>query len=269
MATTNFYLDKADKQGKSFILMTYLCGGQKFRHSVKIKGPPSKWIARKQRLKGIKERELLKEVLGAYPEILWPGLELQVTGEELLTTAPVSNLVFHYVYDTRGRLIEKTVPSKGTMYVVYDPLNRPVLMQDANMLAKNQWNYIKYDAKGRAISQGIYTDITTTPTSHIGRVNMQAYVNTLSYATWYESRTTTLTNNGYYTSAVFPVSGTGMTLSPLAYSYYDDYDMNFDGTADFSYVTQSDPSLPNEETATAAQLKGMPTIVCKTRWVQD
>src|ERR1700742_4411072 len=51
MATTNFYLDKADKQGKSFILMTYLCGGQKFRHSVKIKILPSKWIARKQRLK--------------------------------------------------------------------------------------------------------------------------------------------------------------------------------------------------------------------------
>jgi hypothetical protein len=51
MATTNFYLDKADKQGKSFILMTYLAGGQKFRHSVKIKVLPTKWIARKQRLK--------------------------------------------------------------------------------------------------------------------------------------------------------------------------------------------------------------------------
>jgi integrase len=51
MATTNFYLDKADKQGKSFIIMTYLAGGQKFRHSVKIKVLPSKWILRKQRLK--------------------------------------------------------------------------------------------------------------------------------------------------------------------------------------------------------------------------
>ena len=51
MATTNFYLDKADKQGKSFIIMTYFAGGQKFRHSVKIKVLPSKWIQRKQRLK--------------------------------------------------------------------------------------------------------------------------------------------------------------------------------------------------------------------------
>jgi len=51
MATLNFYLDKADKQGKSFIMMTYLAGGQKFRHSVKLKIFPDKWLAGKQRLK--------------------------------------------------------------------------------------------------------------------------------------------------------------------------------------------------------------------------
>ena len=51
MATLNFYLDKADKQGKSFIMMTYLAGGQKFRHSVKLKIFPGKWLSRKQRLK--------------------------------------------------------------------------------------------------------------------------------------------------------------------------------------------------------------------------
>ena len=41
MATLNFYLDKADKQGQSFILMTYLAGGQKFRYSVKLKVFPA------------------------------------------------------------------------------------------------------------------------------------------------------------------------------------------------------------------------------------
>ncbi|HTE01712.1 MAG TPA: site-specific integrase [Mucilaginibacter sp.] len=51
MATLNFYLDRADKQGKSFIMMTYLAGGQKFRHSVKLKIFPGKWLANKQRLK--------------------------------------------------------------------------------------------------------------------------------------------------------------------------------------------------------------------------
>ena len=51
MATLNFYLDKADKHGKSFIMMTYLAGGQKFRHSLKLKIIPGKWILAKQRLK--------------------------------------------------------------------------------------------------------------------------------------------------------------------------------------------------------------------------
>jgi len=51
MATTNFYLDKVDKQGKAFIMLSYLAEGQKFRHSVKLKILPSKWIKRKQRLK--------------------------------------------------------------------------------------------------------------------------------------------------------------------------------------------------------------------------
>ncbi len=51
MATLNFYLDNADKQGKSFIMMSYLAGGQKFRHSVKLKIFPGKWLPAKQRLK--------------------------------------------------------------------------------------------------------------------------------------------------------------------------------------------------------------------------
>lgn len=59
MATINFYLDRPDKQGKSFILMTYLAGGQKFRHSVKLKATPNQWIKRKQRLKELNREDQL------------------------------------------------------------------------------------------------------------------------------------------------------------------------------------------------------------------
>src|SRR6185437_6000915 len=146
-----------------------------------------------------------------------------------LTTTYISNLVFHFTYDNRGRMTSKTVPAKGTMYMVYDPMNRLVLAQDANMAAANKWNYIKYDAKGRAISQGIYVDNNNiTPSA------MQSYVSGLSYSSWYESRQGTPNNNGYYTNNVFPTSNT----TALAYAYYDDYDLNQDGTDDFSYVTQ-------------------------------
>ncbi|WP_428330558.1 site-specific integrase [Mucilaginibacter sp.] len=51
MATLNFYLDKADKNGRSFIQMTYLANGQKFRHSIKYKLTPTQWLVSKQRVR--------------------------------------------------------------------------------------------------------------------------------------------------------------------------------------------------------------------------
>lgn len=166
--------------------------------------------------------------------------------------AVVNKLVFKYVYDSQGRLVEKTQPGAGVVYVVYDPLNRPVLVQDARLRSSNQWNYIKYDNKDHAISQGIYTDATNT-----ARITMQNYVTTTIAAnyttTWYESRSTTAAT-GYYTNAVFPTTNT----TPLAYSYYDDYDIDGNGIANYTYSVQS---LTNESAPTAAAVKGVPTMV--------
>lgn len=164
-----------------------------------------------------------------------------------LTTAPLINLVFHYVYDNMGRQVEKTVPAQSKVLTIYDPYNRPVLVQDSNMRINNQWNYIKYDIKGRVVSQGIYADAT-----HIGRVAMQVWVSANYGANWYESRSTVL-STGYYTNVAFPTSST----FALAYAYYDDYDIDMDGTPNFSYSAQG---LPGEGTATAAAVKDMPTM---------
>lgn len=177
-----------------------------------------------------------------------------------LTAAPLSNLVFHYMYNARGQVTQKLAPAKGVVSIVYDPLNRPVLVQDANMAASHQWNYIKYDASGRTVSQGIYTDANNPSYSA-----MQMYVNTFAsvYATtWYESRSGAPVNSGYYTNTVFPTGlAAGTSLTPLAYAYYDDYDLNQDGTPDFTYISQG---LSNEIGATTAQLKGVPTVVSET-----
>ncbi|GAC1314656.1 MAG: site-specific integrase [Mucilaginibacter sp.] len=51
MATLNFYLDRQDKNGRSFIQMTYLANGQKFRHSIKFKVTPGQWLPTKQRIR--------------------------------------------------------------------------------------------------------------------------------------------------------------------------------------------------------------------------
>jgi len=170
-----------------------------------------------------------------------------------LSQSTIVTLIFSYAYDTRGRVYKKTVPGNVILSYIYDPLNRPVLVQDANLYANNQWNYIKYDVKGRAISQGIYTDNT-----NIGQSAMQIYVNGLSsnYTTaWYESRSNTQYNSGYYTNSIFPSSN----ITPLAYEYYDNYTLTTGTT--YSYHTTG---LTGEVGATTAQLKGMPTMVQKS-----
>jgi RHS repeat-associated protein len=179
---------------------------------------------------------------------------MQGSSNYSLSQASINILLFSFVYNGKGQLTNKTVPGKGTMNIIYDPLNRPVLMQDANLAANYQWNYIKYDAKGRAISQGIYTDAT-----HSTQSALQASVNGLNYGTvWFETRSS-VAANGYYTNSIFPTT----SLQPLAYAFYDDYNLNGDAnnTPDYAYTTAT---LPGEVGATSAQLKGMPTMMLKS-----
>jgi hypothetical protein len=173
---------------------------------------------------------------------------MQATGNYNLTQTGINKLLFSYVYDALGRTVERTVPAGATMYIVYDALNRPVLLQDGNLRGANQWNYIKYDLQGRPISQGIYTDATYTT-----RVAMQNYVNGLDYSsTWAEQRNGAPAT-GYYTNSVFPT----VNITPLAYAYFDDYDLDGNGTADYAYHPQS---LPCDATITTVT-SGLPTVV--------
>jgi len=173
---------------------------------------------------------------------------LIIANSYALTQAAVASLLYQYTYDYMGRLVQKTIPSKGLMTIIYDPLNRPLLVQDANLAANHKWNHIKYDIKGRVISQGIFTD-----TGH-DNTNMQSYVNTAYGTTYtYETRNST-SATGYYSNNVFPSTN----IQPLAYAYFDDYDLNGNGTADYAYVSQG---LANEGAQTTAPIRSMPTMV--------
>ncbi|MDB5013422.1 MAG: repeat-associated core domain protein, partial [Daejeonella sp.] len=154
-----------------------------------------------------------------------------------LTQASVAKLLFSFSYDSMGRLIKKTVPGASAIQIIYDPLNRPVLYQSGLMRSKNQWMYVKYDVKGRQISQGIYTDAVNTTANA-----MQAYVSGLDYSVYYEDRSSS-SSAGYYTNNVFPK----LNIGDLFYSYYDNYDINYDNLPDYSYSSQA---LPNEGTST-------------------
>jgi len=184
------------------------------------------------------------------------AVNLIITLGYTLSSLPVTGLIYTYTYNNRGQIVSKTVPGSGTTSIVYDPLNRPVLIRDTNLYASRQWHYIKYDAKNRPVETGIYTDAT-----HVNRVGMQSYVNNLSYTTWYESRSSSASYY-YYTNNVFPTTN----ITPLSYNYYDNYDWNNDGNPDYHFKSPVfAASNPEGEAITTPvqtpdSLKGIPTM---------
>ncbi|MGI4751273.1 MAG: phage integrase SAM-like domain-containing protein [Janthinobacterium lividum] len=107
MATVNFYLDKADKEGKSPIMMTYQAAGQKFRHSVKVKILASQWLSKKQRLKtNSLDDEFVNNIIKGLEEII-----TKAERESLLTNQQID---FSYVKRRFNESVKKTGEKKKT-----------------------------------------------------------------------------------------------------------------------------------------------------------
>jgi len=161
---------------------------------------------------------------------------LIANGATNITAASFSNLIYAYTYDALGRVITRQAPNTGPVSLVYDPMNRLVLVQDGVQAGNNQWNYIKYDAQNRPISTGVYTDILNVPPAGSGLTRqfvMQAYVTQYYGTNFYELRSSNQAN-GYYTNNCFP----SQNLQPLGYDFYDDYDLSQAGSPFYSYQPQ-------------------------------
>lgn len=141
------------------------------------------------------------------------------------STATLTNVLgslaalgYQYKYDHRNRLIEKKIPGKGWEYIVYNSLDQPILTQDVLLRAENKWLYTKYDAFGRVINTGIFTD--TQGTAHT-QAAMQSVVDDFYGGSpspmQYEEKP-----GSTYTNRSFPTGGTEL----LTENFYDDY--NFD-----------------------------------------
>ncbi|MBB2145786.1 RHS repeat-associated core domain-containing protein [Pedobacter sp. LMG 31464] len=129
------------------------------------------------------------------------------------TDANFTNYIYGYRYDGRKRLIKKKVPGKGWEHMVYNKLDQLVLSQDSVQRTSNQWSFVKYDALGRTIMTGLYTNAGTWTTV---QALVEAHV-----VLWEERDNLGMATYGTgYTNLAFPVS--------VAYfhslSYYDDYD---------------------------------------------
>ncbi|WP_106915756.1 DUF6443 domain-containing protein [Chryseobacterium aurantiacum] len=72
-------------------------------------------------------------------------------------SSTMENLYYQYRYDGKNHLVEKKLPGKGWEYMVYDKQDRLVATRDANLRAKGQWLYTKYDQFSRPCITGICT----------------------------------------------------------------------------------------------------------------
>jgi RHS repeat-associated protein len=158
-------------------------------------------------------------------------------------TSSTPELIYQFWYDYKNRIVQKKVPGAKEVYMVYDPLDRVVLTQDGAMRFNNgtKWAYIKYDNANRVIIQGIYDHGSVVSQDYMQNtvVKDQSCYQTSS-ATYYEIRQS---GSSGYSNQCFPTSGT----EERGYNYYDNYDFDFDGNADY---TKQDQGLTNEATAT-------------------
>ncbi len=191
---------------------------------------------------------------GSLKHVIQPEGVKQVGAATVISAAILESFGFTYTYDQRGRLVEKKVPGATSEFYCYDVLDRLVLMQDGNLRASNKWMFIKYDSKNRPVQQGIYTNTTQTT-----RTTVQALLGALNYTTGsnYFERKIAGGLHGY-TNVSFPTSNTTL----LAVNYYDDHDLDANGTNDFAYTNQSLPGegsavpIKNSLTATKVNVLG-------------
>ncbi|WP_422080337.1 DUF6443 domain-containing protein [Ulvibacterium sp.] len=174
----------------------------------------------------------------------------------------LAELGYQYVYDNRNRLVEKQLPGKEREYIIYNKLDQPVMTQDANLRANNEWLFTKYDAFGRVAYTGIYTH-----TGSISRVDMQSdldnhYVDgsgNRNSTDMYEERDNASAANYNYTNATFPTAN----LDILTVNYFDDYNFDRAGTGETATALGVASAPDVKSLATGSKVKVLGT----TDWI--
>lgn len=123
--------------------------------------------------------------------------------------------IYGYHYDGRKRVIAKKLPGKGWENIVYNKLDQVVLSQDILQKTAGQWLFTKYDALGKVIQTGIYTDGND-------RATLQSTLDNQSpYTPAWETRTVEVSPGIFeYTNLSFPTTNTLIH----SVTYYDGYD---------------------------------------------
>ncbi|GAA4277398.1 hypothetical protein GCM10022259_21220 [Aquimarina mytili] len=161
----------------------------------------------------------------------------------------IDNLAFQFEYDEFNRQVAKKTPGKEWEYVVYDQLDNPILIQDANLKSDNLWLFTKHDAFGRVIYSGKYA---SSKSREALQLEVDNFINGSSNLPNVEERISGTSSiagvNISYSNNAFPKTG---ITEILAVNYYDDY----------SFIDPDKPATPStiEGQVVNNKTRGLPT----------
>lgn len=141
--------------------------------------------------------------------------------------------IFKYEYDKYDRIITKKIPGRDAEHFVYDTQDRIVMSQDGNQRQHGNWTIFAFDKNSRMVMQG-------ERNFNLSRSQIQSFIdNSISNGNspLYETRQPGLT--GYSTN-----SYQSHYANIDWINYYDDYDFNGDGAADYQYIADPQGSIP-------------------------
>ncbi|MBB6500929.1 DUF6443 domain-containing protein [Pedobacter cryoconitis] len=149
------------------------------------------------------------------------------------TDAVFTNFVYGYHYDDRNRLSQKKIPGKDWEFMVYDKIDKLVASQDGNQRLNNQWMITKYDALGRAVMTGSWSNGNTaispqslTALVYAQNINWENKDNTQGY--------------GYSMTNTYPHTMDNV----LTVNYYDNYSTPYTSPYTYSVNSQISPAMP-------------------------
>jgi RHS repeat-associated protein len=164
-------------------------------------------------LRGVIQPRGVEHLLGAG----WSGT---------MMTNIVTGFCFRYEYDTRGRMVRKSVPDAGETRMVYDDRDRLVLSQTAQLRSTKQWLCTTYDVLNRPYQTWLITDNTNYEnlSYHSNLANASTgYPNLNDYSTKEELSTTFYDNYDWRSTY-------GNPLSNLYSNSYDSYFLSISNT---------------------------------------
>ncbi|MBQ0738836.1 hypothetical protein J9332_31420, partial [Aquimarina celericrescens] len=147
----------------------------------------------------------------------------KVVIDDGISQQELDELCYQYKFDYRNRPYARKVPGKDWEYTIYNKLDQPIMTQDGNQRANNEWLFTKFDVFGREAYTGKITDTRE-------RSVIQDEVSALTTPLWVESSnavmiggTTMYYNNGGYPNA--------QNAEVLTIYYYNNYEfLNSEGT---------------------------------------